>query len=354
MDLSNYQPNIVDRWLHVAQSGYAAVERRYIGRMGFNPKIIVLHIQEGSNWGSWQHFHVVKASSTVLIGKTGEIWRLVPESDGPWTNGDVMNPSALGWEVINKWGADPNPYSLTIETEGFTGNPIPEAQLKAVVWQIHDWMTKYGIPLRYVLRHADINSVSRPNCPGNAYYNQVIDALKSLQEPTPPAPVYAPAKKVIVDGVAWDGTKDVMVGTSIFHGQVGVVVLNKDDVKFRQVATFESDSTRSDLDKDVKVSVLGWVNGSARDGEGRWWITKYFSRLWVGDTVEKPTVVTPVEDGPEELPEGAKYVQGRVYYRTFEGEQNYRTVTTKSKANLRAEPHTDSKVVGSPMGSGND
>src|SRR5687768_8323800 len=155
MDLSNYSPVIIDRWLHVAQSGYSAVNRRYVGRFGYNPKIIVLHIQEGSNWGSWQHFHTVSASSTVLIGKNGEIWRLVPESDGPWTNGDVASPTAIGWEIINKWGADPNPYSLTIETEGFTGQDVPDAQLKAVVWQIHTWMVKYDIPLRYVIRHAD-------------------------------------------------------------------------------------------------------------------------------------------------------------------------------------------------------
>lgn len=344
MDIENYTPVIIDKWLHVAQDGYAAVNRRYIGRFGMSPKIIVLHIQEGYNWGSWQHFHVVSASSTVLIGRNGAIWRLVPESDGPWTNGDVASPTAIGWEVINKFGPDPNPYSLTIETEGFTGDPAPEAQLQAIVWQIHTWMKTYNIPLRYVIRHADINSVTRPRCPGDALYNEVINRLKSIND-VPSEPTYTKPNAVMVNGAPWDGSDDVTVNGAVFHGDIRTVTLNKDKVQFHQYATFESSLTRSTLDEGTEVSVIGWVTGAARDGENRWWITKYFSRLWVGDTTQKPAS-TDTESPSDTLPAGVKLVDGRVYYPTFEEDGTRRRVVTTSRANLRREPSTDSEVVG--------
>lgn len=347
MDLSNYQPVIVDKWLHVAQDGYAAVERRYIGRFGYNPKIIVIHIQEGNNWGSWQHFHVVTASATVLIGKNGAIWRLVPESDGPWTNGDVQNPTALGWEVINQWGADPNPYTLSIETEGFTGDAVPDAQFTAVVWQVWTWMKKYNIPLRYVLRHADINSVTRPNCPGNAYYNRLIGELQAMvdAESQPPAPTYsAPSKVFTAAGVEWDGTSDLFLNGAQFHGDIRTVTLTNDNTPFNKYATFQAAETRTPMAANTKVAVIGWVTGAEKEGESRWWITKYFSRLWVGYTNEKPTAEPTPE--PDVLPAGAKIVDGRVYYPTFEEDGTHRKVTTITKANLRAKPSTSSSITG--------
>lgn len=204
-------PRIIDKYLHVAQDGYGAVERRYIGRKGTGkPKAIFLHIQEGNNWGSWQHFHVVSASCTVLIGRNGDIWRLVPESDSPWTNGDVKSPSAKGRELINRYGPDPNVYSLTIETEGKTGEwPKTQAQLDSVVWQIKTWMQRYNIPLSRLYRHADVNSVTRSFCPGNAYFAYVVARIeKELKESTgdgtggakPPAPTFA--KPIIIPELA--------------------------------------------------------------------------------------------------------------------------------------------------------
>jgi len=347
MDLTNYQPNVIDKWLHVAQDGYAAVERRYVGRFGYNPKVIFIHIQEGNNWGSWQHFHVVTASATVLIGKNGDIWRLVPESDGPWTNGDVANPTAIGWEVINKWGADPNPYTLSIETEGFTGDAVGQAQFTAVVWQVWTWMKKYNIPLRYVLRHADVNSVTRPNCPGNVYYNRLIAELQTMldAESAPPPPTYsAPSKVFTAAGAPWDGTEDITVNGAEFHGLVQEVTLVQDNTEFHKYATFESGETRDPMKAGTKVSVIGWVTGAEQGGEKRWWITKYYSRLFVGDTQEKPPSDAP--SGPDALPAGAKIVDGRAYYPTFEEDGTRRKVTTISKANLRAKPSLDASISG--------
>src|SRR6478609_1775007 len=150
----NMTPTIIDKYLHVAQDGYAGVNRRYIGAN--EHKIIVLHIQEGTSWGSWTWFHNTTASSTVFANRDGSIWRLVPEADAPWTNGDVSSPTAAGWRVINAYGDDPNYYTLSIETEGYASSnnamgwqawPKPQAQLDAVVWQVKDWMQRYNIPI---------------------------------------------------------------------------------------------------------------------------------------------------------------------------------------------------------------
>lgn len=345
-------PTIIDKWLHVAQDGYAAVNRRYIGRFGMAPKIIVLHIQEGNNWGSWQHFHVVTASATVLIGKNGDIWRLVPESDSPWTNGDVAAPTALGWEIINQWGADPNVYSLTIETEGFTGEwPKPQAQLDAVVWQIRTWMAKYNIPLKYVVRHADLNSVSRPYCPGNAFFDYV---KKKLAEGTvTPAPVYA-ERDYIIDPATnkqWDGTKDLTLTradgtTKVFHAEIREVTGVKGG-QVRRYATTTSPITRAPLgDKEV-FNVLGWVDGQEVNGEKRWWITKSHSRVHVSGSVEKPKAIPSAPaDAADELPGGAKIVDGSVYYPALEDGKPRELEVKVKGAILRKAANTTSEEVG--------
>lgn len=341
--LDGYQPRIVDKWLHVAQDGYPAVERRYVGRFGMKPKIIVIHIQEGYNLGSWQHFHSVTASSTVLIGKNGDIWRLVPESDAPWTNGDVQGASAFAWKIMNTWGADPNVYTLSIETEGFTGDwPKSDAQLKSVVWQVYEWQKQYNIEDVYVIRHAEINSVSRRYCPGDAYYNYLIAELGKLDISPIQETKYGAASPVMVDGVKWDGTKDVIVNGVKFYSDPRTVTTDK-RVNVHVYADSKSLFTRNTLEVGQDFNVLGWVRGENVDGEDRWWITKYFSRVWVGGTSDKP------EDGadtlPEKLPGGALIVDGVVYYPAKQDGKN-RKLTVIRKANLRKRASTKSSVLG--------
>lgn len=326
-------PKIIDKWLHITQDGYAGVNRRYIGTNG--QKIIVLHIQEGTNWGSWQHFHSVSASSTVFVGRNGDIWRLVPEADGPWTNGDVCSPTTKGSSIINKYGADPNRYSLTIETEGFASSnnpmgwlawPKPQAQLDSVVWQVRQWMDKYNIPLENFVRHADINMCSRPGCPGNQFYDYVYNALKSgggVVEPQ--EPVYASHSPVKdADGNLWTGEQDLKVGNALFRAEKRVVRAVA-GVTFRTHATRKAGLTRGTMDAGKGFAVLGWTNGEEIDGERRWWITSSYSRVHVSGTVEKPSVEAPSlpsEDTdpqqPDEQPEIIEYgptiVNGRAYY----------------------------------------
>jgi hypothetical protein len=178
-----YTPKIIDKWLHVAQDGYPAVTR-FHNRNWAGVQAFVIHVQEGVNRGSWQHFHTVTASSTVLIGKNGDIWRLVPEDKAPWTNGDVKNPDAEVRALMAKYGSDPNTWSLTIECEGFTGNlPYTEEQYQSILWQLREWKKTYGD--KPILRHGQINAVDRAYCPEKPGGPLMTRLEKDLAAPTP-------------------------------------------------------------------------------------------------------------------------------------------------------------------------
>lgn len=333
-------PRILDYWLHVAQHGYPAVIRYH--ERNQTPKIIVIHIQEGWNFGSWQHFHAVKASSTVLIGKNGDIWRLVDESKSPWTNGDVNLPSALGRSMINAYGSDPNTYSLTIEVEGFSGDAVPKAQLDSIVWQVKEWQRKYNIPTARILKHADFNSVSRPNCPGNALFNMVISSINTgspVPSPSPSIPTqYAIPVMPLIDGKAWDGSKTGVQNGVTFSAEKRIVttsgVLNR-----RQWASSESQLTGAAHAQGTKVNVLGWCIGENVNGENRWWIAANGERLWVGGTVENPTQSNdvPKDDKGTLVVDGVTFKPVTGKYR-LNADTNVRQWATKEFKILRTLP----------------
>ena len=337
-------PVIIDKFLHLNNGdGLPPVEKRYIGRYGMSPKIVVVHVQQGTNWGSYEHFHNVQASATVLIGKNGDIWRLVPEKDAPWTNGDVNAPTALGREIINKWGADPNIYTLSIECEGYTDSmALTGPQMDSVVWQVATWQKQYGIDDHYVIRHADINQVDRPYCPNPNFFAEVKRRLTGEVVNVPP--VYAEPSVVMTTSGPWQGVHDVTVNGAVFHADKRSVTTNVDGLRQRLYAATTSAETGEPLPINTTFDVFGWVNGETADGENRWWIADDYSRIWSGGTAQKPEVHAD-EEKPDVLPSGVKIVNGHVYYPARE-EGKTRQLTTIGKANLRLEPSMASKVVG--------
>jgi hypothetical protein len=349
-------PNILNRYLHVSQLGYPSVERRYKGRGGMSPKAIFIHIQEGTNWGSWTWFHQVKASCTVMVAKNGDIWRLVPEEDAPWTNGDVKSPTARGRALINKYGADPNWYTLSIETEGFTREwPKQQSQLDSVVWQVKTWMKSYNLTVNDIYRHADVNQETRPNCPGNEYFNYIVNRIKDEgTDDVPATPVYLkPVPVYVTDTALWKGTKDFTRkdGTK-FYAEMQEVEAAKEGA-VHVYATKASGTTREPLKVGEKFSVLGWVVGEKVGDENRWWITKYYSRIWAGNTVQKPQRDVPVVNDPtkpneEEQPDAPPLVtihNGRAYYPTLE-EGKAREVELTKDSPLYKSATTRSRKVG--------
>jgi len=168
---------------------------KFAGRQGKKPAAMVLHIQEGTTKSSlsWWASGNADASSTVMVQKDGSILRVIPEADGPWTNGDVKSPSAKGQQLLNKiGGVNPNLVTLSIETEGMSGEVLPEAAVNAICWQLTEWMTTYGLTKNDIYKHADINSVTRAFCPGT-YFDAVMKRLEGGGV-TPPAPSEWPGK----------------------------------------------------------------------------------------------------------------------------------------------------------------
>lgn len=176
---------------------------KFTKRNGGSPQFIVLHVQDGTTPGSLDYWSsdVVDASSTVMANLDGSILRIIPEVDGPWTNGDVINPTAEAAEVL-ALGGNPNNWSLTIEREGKPGQGLPPAQLDAIVWQVETWLIKYPKILEHgwsMLRHRFINSATRWRCPDEGtndqseYFAPVVAAVNAwLEGAAQPAPVPVP------------------------------------------------------------------------------------------------------------------------------------------------------------------
>lgn len=170
---------------------------RFTNRNGAKPRFLVFHIQDGTTRGSLSYWSsdAVEASSTVMVQKDGSILRIIPEQHGPWTNGDVMSPTAQAAEIL-ALGGNPNIWSLTTEVEGKPWDVMPQVQHDAVVWWAEDMLMKYPDILLAnwcLLRHGFINSVTRPNCPGN-YFDPVVADINAWLEnaDVPPTPTPEP------------------------------------------------------------------------------------------------------------------------------------------------------------------
>jgi hypothetical protein len=123
-----------------------------------------------------------------MIQRDGSILRVIDEKHGPWTNGDVNKPSPTGLRVIG-WGGNPNIWSLSIEAEGNPNDNMPKAQMDAIEWQVRTWQRQYDIGNASVIRHADLNSVTRSFCPGS-YYDEIMRRIATDTTPAP-SPDYA-------------------------------------------------------------------------------------------------------------------------------------------------------------------
>lgn len=153
------------------------------GRFGFKPEAIVIHIAEGWLAGvySWFNNPSSQVSSHYMIGKNGEIWQFVSDEDTAWHAGGVSNAS---WSKL-KSGINPNLYTVGIENEGFTGVGFTEAMYHSNAFLIAKLSRKFGIPINRstVIGHYEINSSSRPNCPGPGVdFNKLIELSKLLLE----------------------------------------------------------------------------------------------------------------------------------------------------------------------------
>lgn len=145
------------------------------GRGSEKPLAIVDHIMEGSMSSSWGWFSnpAANASSHYGVAKDGRIWQFVKVEDTAWTNGVLQSPDvSLPWlaECVVQ-DINPNRRTISIEHEGYTGQPFPEAQYQATLW-LHRYLCKtYHIPpdRKHIIGHYQITAKDRANCPGATF-----------------------------------------------------------------------------------------------------------------------------------------------------------------------------------------
>jgi hypothetical protein len=257
------------------------LSRCYPGRLGAKPRFIVLHTQQGNTDGSLDHWvagtypgkdgkrYPIEASATVMVQRDGSILRVIPDEHGPWSNGEVKQPTAQSAQLLTLAGSGKvNIHCLTIEAEGDPEDAMPEPEFRSVVWQVRDWMDRYDIPFDNILPHSSIDSVDRGFCPGH-YYHRVMVTFGRYPEPSPPPP-YNGQVKIVNDVVFYPYKQQV---TSSGANQ-------------RLWATRTAPLVGPVIPAGQKVQALYWVRSEKVDGNDIWLVEESGPRIWSGGVAE--------------------------------------------------------------------
>lgn len=136
---------------------------------------------------SWrQNDPALQNSATFFVDRDGGIRQALgdPLHMAPWSNGDLNQPDRSNPRIARcvRQGVNPNMRTLvSIENVGYEpGDPLTDAQVRSNAKIIAYFHSKAGVPIRRetVVGHYQINSVSRPNCPGRD--KSVIDRIVEL------------------------------------------------------------------------------------------------------------------------------------------------------------------------------
>ena len=149
----------------------------WVGRKGYRPEAIVIHIMDGTLVGtdSWFANHTSQVSAHYGIGKSGEVHQYVQENDTAWHAGRVDAPV---WKLIRP-NLNPNLNTIGIEHEGRPNEIWTEEMKRVSANLIREICQRWQIPIdRYhIVGHFEIFS-KKPNCP--ASNKQILDDLVAL------------------------------------------------------------------------------------------------------------------------------------------------------------------------------
>lgn len=258
----------------------------YAGVQG-HPYGVVLHIQEGYTWGSLQSWADPNrdASSSVMIQRDGTILRVIPDNDGPWTNGDAMAALPRGQELINL-GGNVNVWSLTIEFEGMPFVPLTADQFNAGCWQIEQWWNQYPQTKAHGLfGHFQINQINRPNCPSNA----VFDPFVSHYGLNPDGSVgsgsmtqYSSPEMTLVDWMMKQTPNVPVLSNGATMVRMDISLASKVDMPRHRTASVNSSSIGPVLPAGTVFDAIGlmFLNKQV------WALTKYGTRFLIEDTAQ--------------------------------------------------------------------
>jgi len=168
------------------------------GRTGTKPLAIVNHIMQSSleSATSWFNNPNAEASSHFGVGKDGRIYQYVRLENSAWANGPVNRPDgSIDWlanAVQNK--INPNRLTISIEHEGKTGEEFPETQYQATLYLHKMLINQFQIAVdrHHIIGHYQIDSVTRPQCPGRAFpWDRLMGDLAAVAQPQPVQPTAA-------------------------------------------------------------------------------------------------------------------------------------------------------------------
>lgn len=183
-----------------------------VGRYGYNPEAIVIHLMGGTFEGtdSWFRNPESQASTHYGVAKDGRVRQWVEEKDMAWGNGRVDHPK---WKGLKPGNPAPNPnlYTVSIEHEGVTGHKWTDQQYASLVALVRQIAQRWNIPLDsdHIVLHSEIYSL-KPNCPGAGFDRakflsmvkpEVIDLRSSLVKGDKTPAIYWVDQKNIAHGI---------------------------------------------------------------------------------------------------------------------------------------------------------
>ena len=169
---------------------------------GNAPEAIVYHIAQGSLGGidAWFNNSSSSASTHFAVGLRGQIHQYVRVEDAAWGNGLMNRPDlSIPWlKYCYDHRINPNLRTISIEHEGFTGNPWPEAMYRAslalTTWLLDTYHLRHFLDNldHGFIGHHRIDSVNRARCPGTGWpRTRLHQDLRRLRD------VYAPRNRSI-------------------------------------------------------------------------------------------------------------------------------------------------------------
>jgi N-acetylmuramoyl-L-alanine amidase len=136
------------------------------GRQGYKPQAIIIHIMQGTLYGtdSWFQSSISKTSAHYGIGKMGQIHQYVNEKD---TALHVNRVNAPTWSLIKSWDnglyLNPNYYTIGIEHEGDYNNEWTDEMYEISGKLISEISLRWNIPInrQHIIGHHEIYSLKK-------------------------------------------------------------------------------------------------------------------------------------------------------------------------------------------------
>jgi N-acetylmuramoyl-L-alanine amidase len=141
---------------------------------------LVLHVTEGdaASVRAWFHDKAAQVSAHYMVTKAGEVVHFVHEYDTAWANGRVDHPTAQ--LVLERLGANPNNWTISIEHEGDGTEELTDAQRAASLELMRDIQTRHHLitfDRTHILGHHEIYSLK--TCPGAIDVDRLVEELNA-------------------------------------------------------------------------------------------------------------------------------------------------------------------------------